>query len=473
MNTKRWAVVLGPLMFVLVLSSGAAFGWTSTQSSVLAASAWILTWWISEAVPIAVTSLLPIVLFPVTGALDLKTVTALYGSHYVFLFLGGFLVAIALERVHLHKRLALLLLSKVGTQPSQIILGFMVATALLSMWISNTATTLMMLPIALSVIRSVEGHHPHFTCALLLGTAYAANIGGMATLVGTPPNIAMAGLLYEQQGVRIEFFEWMLLSGPLALLLLGMTFFVLIKWLFPLKKISLDAGADWIDASLAKLGPWRPAERRVLFVFASLAFAWMTRGIWNVHVGGGVSDTTLAIMAGIALFLIPAKDQKVPERKLLEWEDAQRLPWNILLLFGGGLALAAGLQEAGILTSLVDGLSGLGALGGIGLLLVIVAMSLMLTEVMSNLALTVVMVPVVAVFATESGWLPWHFAIPITWASSCAFMLPMATPPNAIIFGSQAFKMSDMVRSGLVLNTLAIVLIVLWAHFVLPNFDFS
>lgn len=473
MTMKRVSLWLGPLLFILVHWMGKGMGWSAEATPVLAAASWILIWWISEAAPIAVTSLLPIVLFPLTGVLDLKSITALYGSHYVFLFMGGFLVAIALERVNLHKRLALMLLARVGTQPARIVLGFMLATALLSMWISNTATTLMMLPIALSVIRSIDGSHPNFTRALLLGTAYAANIGGMSTLVGTPPNIAMAGLLAEQEGVTIGFLEWFQLTGPLALILLIVTFFVLIGLLFPLKAIRLEAGVDWIQSSLADLGHWRTAEKRVLFVFAGLAMAWITRGMWNDWLGGQVSDTGLAVMAGILLFLIPAQEAENPERKLLEWEDTEKLPWNILLLFGGGLALAAGLKEAGILKAMVSELGQWSELSALAVLIVIVSMSLLLTEVMSNLALTVVMVPVVAAFAVESQLMPWVFAIPITWASSCAFMLPMATPPNAIIFGSQAFPMSAMVRSGIVLNAVAIVLIVLWAQFALPNFDFS
>ena len=473
MSLKRASLWLGPLLFAIVSATGEGIGWSANETSVLAAAAWILTWWISEAAPIAVTSLLPIVLFPMTGVLDLKAITALYGSHYVFLFMGGFLVAIALERVNLHKRLALMLLAKFGTQPARIILGFMLATALLSMWISNTATTLMMLPIAMSVIRSLDGVHQNFTRALLLGTAYAANIGGMSTLVGTPPNIALAGLLAEQEGVAIGFLDWFQLTGPLALLLLGTTFFVLVGVMFPLKAIRLEAGSEWIQSSLAALGRWRTSEKRVLTVFAGLAVAWITRGMWNDWAGGKVSDTGLAVMAGILLFLIPAKEKDNPTRRLLEWEDTEKLPWNILLLFGGGLALAAGLKEAGILETMVSELGQWSTLGALTVLIVLVSMSLFLTEVMSNLALTVVMVPVVAAFAVESGLVPWAFAIPITWASSCAFMLPMATPPNAIIFGSQAFPMSAMVRSGLVLNALAIVMIVLWAHWVLPNFDFS
>lgn len=473
MSLKRASLWLGPLLFAIVSATGEGIGWSANETSVLAAAAWILTWWISEAAPIAVTSLLPIVLFPMTGVLDLKAITALYGSHYVFLFMGGFLVAIALERVNLHKRLALMLLAKFGTQPARIILGFMLATALLSMWISNTATTLMMLPIAMSVIRSLDGVHQNFTRALLLGTAYAANIGGMSTLVGTPPNIALAGLLAEQEGVSIGFLDWFQLTGPLALLLLGTTFFVLVGVMFPLKAIRLEAGSEWIQSSLAALGHWRTSEKRVLMVFAGLAVAWVTRGMWNDWAGGKVSDTGLAVMAGILLFLVPAKEKDNPTRRLLEWEDTEKLPWNILLLFGGGLALAAGLKEAGILETMVSELGQWSTLGAMTVLIVLVSMSLFLTEVMSNLALTVVMVPVVAAFAVESGLVPWTFAIPITWASSCAFMLPMATPPNAIIFGSQAFPMSAMVRSGLVLNALAIVMIVLWAHWVLPNFDFS
>lgn len=473
MRTNSYVLWMGPTLFVLVGFSADLLGFSAAASAVLACATWILVWWVSEAVPIAVTSLLPIVLFPFTEVLDLKSITALYGSHYVFLFMGGFLVAIALERVNLHRRLALLLLSRVGSRPARIVLGFMLATALLSMWISNTATTLMMLPIAWSVIGSFSEKNTAFTSALLLGTAYAANIGGMSTLVGTPPNIALAGLLSEHSDVTIGFFEWFQLTAPLAILLLFSTYLLLVHVMHPLKAMKSPAHSDWIQESLKSLGPWRSAERRVGLVFSMLASAWMTRGLWNDWLGGLVSDTGLAMMAGIALFLIPEEGTSASSRRLLEWEDTAKLPWNILLLFGGGLALAAGLQEAGILKALVARLSWFQGNSWHVLLLVLITLSLLLTEVMSNLALTVVLVPIVAVLALNIGVEPWALAIPITWASSCAFMLPMATPPNAIIFGSQAFPMSTMVRSGIVLNIVAIGWIQLWSAFVLPWFDFS
>lgn len=471
MNLKSIALWMGPLAFVIVKWLGPSLGWSPDAASVLAAAAWILIWWISEAAPIAVTSLLPIVLFPLTGVVSLKDTTALYGSHYVFLFMGGFLVAIALERVQLHRRLALMLLSRVGTKPDRIILGFMMGTALLSMWISNTATTLMMLPIAMSVIRSLEVPHKGFAQALLLGTAYAANIGGMSTLVGTPPNIAMAGLLAEQHNVNIGFLEWFKLTGPLALILLVLTFLMLTRLLFPIRKIQLDAGAAWIEEALKSCGPWRTEERRVLMVFAALAMAWMTRKMTVDLTGWPLSDTGIAMIAGIGLFLIP--ESKSSKRRLLEWEDTAGLPWNILLLFGGGLALAEGLSRAGILEVLVSELGTSGPSGQIFLAsLIFIALALFLTEVMSNLALTVVMVPVVAVLALQFGAPAWSLAIPITWASSCAFMLPMATPPNAIVFGSQLIPMSSMARTGLLLNVMAVVIILIWTSSVLPNFLF-
>jgi sodium-dependent dicarboxylate transporter 2/3/5 len=472
MKLKSIALLFGPLAFFLVKWLGPSLGWTPDAASVLAAAAWILIWWISEAAPIAVTSLLPIVLFPLTGVVSLKETTALYGSHYVFLFMGGFLVAIALERVQLHRRLALMLLSRVGTRPDRIILGFMIGTALLSMWISNTATTLMMLPIAMSVIRSLELPHKGFAQALLLGTAYAANIGGMSTLVGTPPNIAMAGLLAEQHNVNIGFVEWFKLTGPLALILLALTYLMLTRLLFPIRKIRLDAGATWIEDALNSCGPWRTEERRVLWVFVALAVAWMSRKMLVDLTGWPLSDTGIAMIAGIGLFLIP--ESKSSNRRLLEWEDTAGLPWNILLLFGGGLALAEGLSKAGILEVLVRELGTGGSSGQLVLpALIFIALALFLTEVMSNLALTVVMVPVVAALALQFGAPAWSLAIPITWASSCAFMLPMATPPNAIVFGSQLIPMSSMARTGLLLNLLAVVIIFIWTSGVLPYFLFS
>lgn len=439
-------------------------GLTEQQGRTLAGAAWMLAWWVSEAVPIAVTSLLPLVLFPVLGLMNVAEAATSYGSQYVFLFLGGFLIAIALEKWDVHQRLALHILRRAGNSRRRLIGAFMVSTALLSMWISNTATTLMMLPIALSVMSQVpnpSGDRDRFPVALLLGTAYAANIGGLTTLVGTPPNVALAGIYFEQTQRELPFFGWMLFALPLGALLLVGLYFLITRWLLPVAKGPVGASGDWVRQSLHALGPIGLAERRVAWVFAATALLWMLRRPINSVLDWSLDDTGIAMAGGLVLFLIPAgRKQGTP---LLEWSDTQRLPWEILLLFGGGLTLAKALGGAGLIESFAGEIAGAGDWPWWVVLAALVTAGLLMTEVMSNLALTVVFVPVAIELAVSLGHHPLLFAVPLTLASSCAFMLPMATPPNAIVFGSGHVRMRDMVRAGLLLNGMAVAVILVMA----------
>ncbi|MDG2209084.1 MAG: SLC13 family permease, partial [Flavobacteriales bacterium] len=359
MLIQRAKQVAGPILAFLVWCLAPSAGWSPEASAVLAACSWMLVWWVSEAVPIAVTSVLPIVLFPLMGIASIGETTAPYGSHYVFLFMGGFLIAIALENWDLHRRLALNILAAAGGRPRRLIGGFMLATALLSMWISNTATTLMMLPIALSVVSKLDlKAHPKFAVALLLGTAYAANIGGMATLVGTPPNVAMAGILEEQYQISIPFMEWMLLATPFSGLLLVTVYLLLTRLLLPVSNELVEEGVQPIRDELRSLGSWSIAERRVGFVFASTAILWISRRGLESWFGLNLNDTTIAMAAGISLFLIPSGSKgDRANRALMTWEDARRLPWDILLLFGGGLTLAGALGRAGVLEVVASAIS--------------------------------------------------------------------------------------------------------------------
>ena len=437
--------------------------------AVLSAAAWMLVWWVAEAVPLGVTSVLPLVLFPVLGVTDVASAAAPYGSKYVFLFLGGFLIALALEQWNLHRRFALRILVAAGGNPRRLLGGFMMATAGLSMWISNTATTLMMLPIALSVLSKINlQHHPRFPMALLLGTAYAANLGGIATLMGTPPNVAMAGLVEEHIGVTVPLLEWTLMALPFSVVMLVLVHVLLTRVLCPVGKAELQGGVVKLRQELDALGAWTPAEKRVAWIFGSTAFLWVCRRFIVVNTGMALDDTAVAMAAGVMLFLIPS-GQPQSARTLLVWEDTRRLPWEILLLFGGGLTLAGQLSEAGVLVAVADGLSALPSMSPSVLVAGFILASLFLTEIMSNLALTVVMVPVVAQVAVSWGMDPLLLVVPVTMASSCAFMLPMATPPNAIVFGSGQLSMSNMVRVGLVLNVVAATLAWLWAMAILPN----
>ena len=437
--------------------------------AVLSAAAWMLVWWVAEAVPLGVTSVLPLVLFPVLGVTDVASAAAPYGSKYVFLFLGGFLIALALEQWNLHRRFALRILVAAGGNPRRLLGGFMIATAGLSMWISNTATTLMMLPIALSVLSKINlQHHPRFPMALLLGTAYAANLGGIATLMGTPPNVAMAGLVEEHIGVTVPLLEWTLMALPFAVVMLVLVHVLLTRVLCPVGKAELQGGVVNLRQELDALGAWTPAEKRVAWIFGSTALLWVCRRVIVANTGMALDDTAVAMAAGVMLFLIPS-GQPQSARTLLVWEDTRRLPWDILLLFGGGLTLAGQLSEAGVLLAVADGLSALPSMSPSVLVAGFILASLFLTEIMSNLALTVVMVPVVAQVAVSWGMDPLLLVVPVTMASSCAFMLPMATPPNAIVFGSGQLSMSNMVRVGLVLNVVAATLAWLWAMAILPN----
>ena len=437
--------------------------------AVLSAAAWMLVWWVAEAVPLGVTSVLPLALFPVLGVTDVASAAAPYGSKYVFLFLGGFLIALALEQWNLHRRFALRILVVAGGNPRRLLGGFMIATAGLSMCISNTATTLMMLPIALSVLSKINlQQHPRFPMALLLGTAYAANLGGIATLMGTPPNVAMAGLVEEHVGVTVPLLEWTLMALPFSVVMLVLVHVLLTRVLCPVGKEELQGGVVNLKQELDALGAWSKAEKRVAWIFGSTAFLWVCRRFIVANTGMALDDTAVAMAAGVMLFLIPS-GQPQSARNLLVWEDTRRLPWDILLLFGGGLTLAGQLSEAGVLVAVAEGLSALPSMSPSVLVAGFILASLFLTEIMSNLALTVVMVPVVAQVAVSWGMDPLLLVVPVTMASSCAFMLPMATPPNAIVFGSGQLSMSNMVRVGLVLNLVAAMLAWLWAMAILPN----
>jgi len=437
------------------------------QVAVLSAAAWMLVWWVSEAVPLGVTSVLPLVLFPALGVTDVASAAAPYGSKFVFLFMGGFLIALALERWNLHRRFALRILVAAGGRPRRLLGGFMLATAALSMWISNTATTLMMLPIALSVVAKIDlDAHPRFPVALLLGTAYAANLGGIATLVGTPPNVAMAGLLEEHVEIAMPFLEWTIMALPFSAIMLVLVYALLTRVLCPVSSEPLKSGVAGLKEELKALGPWGVSEKRVAWVFGGTAVMWVARR-WLVEgLGWPLNDTSIAMAAGVLLFVIPSGDAS--RTPLLSWEDTRRMPWDILLLFGGGLTLAGQLAEAGVLSAVADSLASMPSLSPAWLIAGFVFMSLFLTEVMSNLALTVVMVPVVAQVAMAWGMNPLLLVVPVTMASSCAFMLPMATPPNAIVFGSGQLRMATMVQVGVVLNLVAAGLAWLWAMTVLP-----
>jgi len=467
-------LVLGPLLFAFVQFGPSAEGLSAEATAALAIALWVGTWWVTEAVPIAVSALLPIVLFPLTGALDLGTTTAAYGHKYVFLYLGGFLLAIAIEKVNLHRRIALFIIASIGTRMRMIVLGFMVATAFLSMWISNTATSVMMLPIGLAIIAQYRDHpdtpeneHTQFGKMLMLAIAYSASIGGIGTLIGTPPNLVLAGIVKELYGVEIGFLEWMLLALPLSILLLALCWVYLTRFAVKLKADDFTGGVEEIKRQREALGPIHRDEKKVGIVFLLTAVAWISRSFLLSPILPAIDDTIIALSAGIALFVIRGSNGK---GAILSWDDSKRIPWGILILFGGGLAIAQGFKDTGLAQWFAEQLITLEFLPLIVMTLVLVAAINFLTEITSNLATTAMILPVLAPLAAAMGVHPYIFMIGATLAASCAFMLPVATPPNAVVFGSGYVSMKDMIRAGLGLNLISILLITVWVFYLLPIF---
>ncbi len=459
MQLKKWSLLLaGPLAFLIIR-------WISFENltpegqAVLASTAWIAIWWITEAVEIEVTALLPIILFPLSGALKIKEVTASYGHPFIFLFLGGFILGLAIERWMLHKRMAFSIISFMGDSPKRVILGFMVATAFLSMWISNTATAIMMLPMALSVV-SDRPKNDTFSKRLLLGIAYSASIGGMATLIGTPPNIIFAGVMKNSLGIEIPFAEWMAFALPFAVILL------LIGWMYLTHKI--QTGNSEFNLRIKKPGAITIPQKRVAIVFAGVAFLWITRSFLISRVLPGVDDTLIAILGAISLFIIPSGEEK--KTALMNWETAKKLPWGILLLFGAGLAIARGFSETDLTTWLANQFLALKFIPVFVIILMVVTGINFLTEITSNTATASMFLPILITLAATFNIKPIYLLTGAVLASSCAFMLPVATPPNAVVFGSGHLRIREMARTGFWMNLFSTAVIALFVRFVLPLF---
>ena len=477
---KKFAIILGPLLFVLTLLFFHPEGLSNEANAVLATTLWVAVWWIFEAVPISVTALLPIILFPLSGGMDLSSTTASFGHKYVFLYIGGFILAVAIEKWNLHKRIALSIINVIGTSVSKIILGFMVATAFLSMWISNTATAVMMLPIGMAIITqlkdnpdTVEDENAIFGKALMLAIAYSASIGGVATLIGTPPNLVFAGILEEQFGIEMTFSKWIVFGFPISLLLLFICWKYLTSFAFTFQQKDFPGGKAEIKRQLSLLGKISYEEKAVLVVFVLTAFLWITRSFLLKQFVPAIDDTIIAMASATVLFIIPTKDKK---SVLIDWESAVKLPWGILLLFGGGLALAEGFKSSGLASWIATQVTLIEGLPLIVLLLVVVFMVNFLTEITSNLATTAMLLPIIVPVALSLDIHPFILMVGITVAASCAFMLPVATPPNAIVFGSGYLRIPDMIKTGIWMNIISIILITLITYFLLPvlwDFDMS
>lgn len=470
--SKKLGLVMGPLVFIIFLNL--PFQLVSEQGdAVIAVALWMLFWWITEAVSISVTALLPLLLFPLLKVLPIAEVGANYGSPIIFLFFGGFVMALALEKVNLHKRIALNIIRLTGTTPNKVVLGFMIATAALSMWISNTASTVVMLPIALSVIGLLIDDEDGFTkkdqnfaLSVMLGIAFSANAGGIATVIGTPPNSVMIGLLENEYNIQISFLKWMTLGLPFSIVLIAITYLVLVKWMFPNKGMRFAASKEVIKEEIKKLGPTSGKEKMVLVIFGVTVFLWIFRTVINsIFPDLGLSDTVISVFAAIALFALPYNIKKGDF--ILKWQDTSKLAWGILILFGGGLALAKGMSASGIVDLVANAIAQSDASILMTASLLILLM-LFMTELMSNVALVAVLAPVVAGIAIGLDLPIIYLLIPVTMASSCAFMLPMATPPNAIVFASGYVKVPQMARAGVFLNLISVALLILVFQYVVP-----
>ena len=469
---EKIGLILGPLVFVIILLAN--FNGLSLEGkSVMAVTAWVALWWITEPIPIAASSLLPIVLFPLFGSLDIKTTTTTYFSPMVVLFMGGFIIALALERWNLHQRIALTIINFIGTNSSKIILGFMIATAFLSMWISNTATALMMLPIAIAIAKKIGDLHPdkkilqlgNFNKALMLSIAYAASIGGMATLIGTPTNAIFSAISLELYDRQITFAEWIILGLPISLVCLILGWLYLTKVIFRGGVSEVNTAKDEVRRQLQSLGNMTYEEKMVLVIFCFTASAWILRSFVLEKFIQGIDDTVIAIGGALLLFVVPAKKSK---EKLMDWKTAKKLPWGILLLFGGGLAIAAGFKTSGLADWFGEHLTGLDQFHFAIVLFVVIIMVNYFTEITSNVATASVLLPILASLSKTIDVHPFGLMAGASLAASCAFMLPVATPPNAIAYSAGYLKMGDMVKAGFWMNVISTSILFLFIYYLMP-----
>ena len=471
-NKKGFWIGLAAFFFILLSpnpESLPSVGWAVAAVTLLMA-----IWWATEAVPVAVTALLPLACFPMLGVTDFKTAALPYANPNIYLFMGGFILALGIESSGLHKRLALKMLIAVGNSGAKLIAGFMLVSAIISMWVMNTSTTLMLLPIGLAVCASVAETIPNFSqrdrrnfeISLLLGIAYAASIGGMSTLVGTAPNIIFAGFMQEAYGLEISFTDWMKLGVPIATFMLFSSWYAITKIVYPVNFIASVETKLQLQNMLSNLGPLSKDEKKVLIIFSLAASAWMFRTLLDNYVPfSGLTDAGIAIIAALSFFLIPSENKQTD---LLTWEQANKLPWGLLVLFGGGLSLAASIGSSGLGGWIGQGLTVLENVPSIILILAVATMIIFLTEITSNVATTSTFLPVVGAVAVALGIAPISLTIPVVLAASCAFMLPVATPPNAIVFGSGKLTIPDMIRAGFALNIIGIFLVTLFAFYLAP-----
>lgn len=476
LSGKKVGLVLGPLIFSVMLLLGEQQNVMPPEAwRVAAVGLWMAIWWATEAIPVAATALLPLVLLDPLGVATIRDAAAPYANPTIYLFMGGFMMALALERWGLHRRIALAVIDRVGTDGRRLIGGFMFVCAVLSMWMTNTSTTMMLLPIVFSVATVIRDNVPelseesskNFEIAILLGLAYSASIGGLATLIGTPPNALLMGFMAENYGIEISFARWMLVGIPVSFVMLPIAWFILTRFLFPVDIPASEAVNKYLHGLRDELGSMSSAEKRVGAIFVLLILSWMFRKPVSEVLGlSGVSDAGIVLTAALLMFVLPSGDRE--QARLMVWEDIIRLPWGVLILFGGGLSLAAAVSDSGLALWLGQQLGPLNAWGTFVLVLASVALVIFLTELTSNLATTATLLPVMGAIAVQAGLPPIVLTVPITIAASCAFMLPVATPPNAIVFSTGAISIPQMARAGIVLNLIGIVIVTIVSLYVAP-----
>jgi solute carrier family 13 (sodium-dependent dicarboxylate transporter), member 2/3/5 len=471
-SRNHWLTISGFALFALMLFFNpmnlAPLGKNVTACAVL--MVWL---WVTEAMTMPVVALMPLVLFPLLGIADTAETAAPYANPVIFLFMGGFMIGLAIEKWDLHRRIALTVVKRTGTSGNRIILGFILSTGFLSMWLSNTATTMMMYPIAMSVIQVLEGKQDNhrsrnMAICLLMSIAYASNFGGIATIIGTPPNVAYTAFLKKQYGYSFQFVEWMAIGLPIALLLMFSLYLVMTKVLYRRQPVHDDTAKQVIDHELKQLGKMSVPEKRVLAVFLLTAGLWIFKDLINAAFHTRFDDNLIAILGALLMFIIPSGDQKGIGRQLLDWTDTSKMAWGILLLFGAGISLANQLEKAGIISSLGQWMAQSAGTNIFLLILVITTVSIFISELLSNVAQVIVFAPVVSGMADAMHIDPLLLATPMVFAASCASMMPMGTPPNAIVFASGRLKLADMVKTGLVMNLISIVLITLFCYYLLP-----
>ncbi len=468
---KNLILILGPLLCLAFQHSPIEFI-SPDADRIIGVAVWMILWWITEVVSISVTALIPLTFFPLMSIMPIKEVSAYYGHPIVFLFFGGFVLALALEKVNLHRRIALNIINITGTDPSRVILGFLISTAFLSMWISNTATTVVMLPIAYSVIQLMSKDDDGFTqgdkrfaLSIMLGIAYAANVGGIATIIGTPPNIVLAGFMESEYNYSISFLGWMKIGIPFAILMIGFIYAILVTLVYRDKVTTSVDTSLLIKNEITKLGAISVKEKFIIAIFVLAISLWIFKNYVNTLIPGlALSDTSISLLAAFLCFCISHKGSFI-----FKWEDTKNLPWGIIILFGGGLSLANGLSDAGLIDLIGQYVSQNNALSALLVSSLLIAVMLFMTELMSNVALVAIFAPMVAGVASGLDLNLLQILIPVAMASSCAFMLPMATPPNAIVFASGHIQVKDMARTGIFLNIISIGLLIFFFKFIIPH----